>query len=133
MISHPQVGLEPALAGLSQVYPELRFGQLIQMVAVLASEETPQNPSEIDDTKLIQTAMAHLSKRFQQLGSETTAVRASLPPGRLDLIRLMGQLHQRYSGWRFGELVAKVAGWSHVPLYDAEDEQLLAAGYQHLS
>jgi hypothetical protein len=132
MTLHSQVDLETALAGLSQLYPDLRFGQLIEMVAVLAGEDAPENLSDIDDARLIQTAMSHLAHRFRQLGSETTAVLTSPPPARMQLIRMLRQLQQRYSGWRFGQLVLHVAGWSDVSLYDAEDEQLLAAARQHL-
>lgn len=68
MISHNPVELEAALAGLGQLYPDLRFGQLIEMVALLASEESPDNPSDIDDSKLLQAAESHFSNRSQQLG-----------------------------------------------------------------
>jgi len=132
MTSPNHVELEAVLADLSQLYPDLRFGQLIEMVAVLAGEEAPENPYDIDDTKLFQTAMSHLSHRVQQLGSGTTAVLTSVPPARIDLLRLLGELQQCYPGWRFGQLGSNVAGWSNVSLYDAEDAQLLVAGRQHL-
>lgn len=132
MTSNHQVGPETAWVGLSQLYPDMRFGQLIEMVAVLAGEESPEKAFDIDDTKLFQTALCHLSTRWRQLGKETTILAGSLPPIRLDLIRLLPELQKRYLGWRFGQLVSNVAGWSGVSLYDAEDEQLLIAARQHL-
>jgi hypothetical protein len=51
---------------------------------------------------------------------------------RADLLAAIAQLCQRYPNWRFGQLVANVAGWAEQEIWDVEDEQLLAAARQHL-
>jgi len=42
------------------------------------------------------------------------------------------ELWHRYPHWRFGQLVANVAGWADQEIWDVEDEQLLAAARLHL-
>jgi hypothetical protein len=133
MTSHNRDGLETALAEVSQLYPDLRFGQLIKTLAVLAGEETPENPYDIDDTRLLRSAVTHLSNRLRQLGTERIAVLTALTPVRIELLQVFQELRRRYPGWRFGQLASNVASWSDVSLYDAEDEQLLASGRQHLA
>jgi len=125
-------GLETALAELSQLYPELRFGQLIEMIALLACEDALETPNDLDDTRLHQAAVAHLSNRMQQLDVERTAVLSVMSHERIELLELFHELHGRHPHWRFGQLASTVAGWCAVSLYDAEDEQLLAAGRRHL-
>ena len=52
---------------------------------------------------------------------------------RLDLLATIAKLCERYPHWRFGQLVANVAGWADQEIWDIEDEQLLAAGQSHLA
>jgi hypothetical protein len=49
-----------------------------------------------------------------------------------DLLAVLAQLSQRYPQWRFGQLVANVAGWADQEIWDVEDKQLLEAARQHL-
>jgi hypothetical protein len=51
---------------------------------------------------------------------------------RTELFAALAELAQRYPQWRVGQLVANVAGWADAELWDAEDEQLLAAAREHL-
>jgi hypothetical protein len=44
----------------------------------------------------------------------------------------LAELARRYPHWRLGQLVANVAGWADADVWDAEDEQLLAAARTHL-
>lgn len=46
---------------------------------------------------------------------------------RTDLMEALAELSRRYPHWRFGQLVANVAGWADAEIWDAEDDQLLAA------
>ena len=46
--------------------------------------------------------------------------------------RLSPSLSRRYPQWRFGQLIANVAGWADQEIWDVEDEQLLAAAQSHL-
>jgi hypothetical protein len=52
---------------------------------------------------------------------------------RADLLAAIEQLCERYPHWRLGQLVANIAGWADQEVWDAEDEQLLAAARLHLS
>ena len=51
---------------------------------------------------------------------------------RADLLEAFAALCRRYPDWRFGQLVANVAGWADQEVWDVEDEQLLAAAALHL-
>jgi hypothetical protein len=51
---------------------------------------------------------------------------------RTDLLAAIAQLCQRYPDWRFGQLIANVAGWADQEIWDVEDEQLLEAAQLHL-
>ncbi|HVJ82184.1 MAG TPA: hypothetical protein VNC50_14045 [Planctomycetia bacterium] len=42
------------------------------------------------------------------------------------------EMADRYPHWRTGQLLANVAGWADVEIWDAEDERLLAAAREHL-
>jgi hypothetical protein len=54
-------------------------------------------------------------------------------PTRNELFKLLSDLAQRYPEWRVGQLIANVAGWADVDVWDAEDGQLLAAVRAHLA
>jgi hypothetical protein len=51
---------------------------------------------------------------------------------RADLLAVIAQLWERYPNWRFGQLVANVAGWADQEIWDVEDQQLLESVRQHL-
>jgi hypothetical protein len=51
---------------------------------------------------------------------------------RAQLLAVIAELCQRYPHWRFGQLIANVAGWADREIWDVEDEQLLAAARSHL-
>ena len=51
---------------------------------------------------------------------------------RAELIEALTVLSKRYPHWRLGQLVANVAGWADVDVWDAEDAQLLATARSHL-
>lgn len=51
---------------------------------------------------------------------------------RSELFAALAELCRKYPHWRFGQLVANVAGWADVEAWDVEDEQLLAAVSAHL-
>ncbi|MFO0969950.1 MAG: hypothetical protein U0793_30725 [Gemmataceae bacterium] len=52
---------------------------------------------------------------------------------RTQLLTTIAQLCERYPHWRFGQLVANVAGWADRDLWDVEDQELLEAARMHLS
>jgi len=51
---------------------------------------------------------------------------------RAELLDALTQLQRFYPDWRFGQLIANVAGWADQSVWDVEDEQLLAAAEEHL-
>lgn len=51
---------------------------------------------------------------------------------REELLAALVELARRYPQWRVGQLVANVAGWADVDVWDAEDDALLAAVRSHL-
>jgi hypothetical protein len=53
-------------------------------------------------------------------------------PTRSELMEALGELARRYPHWRFGQLVANVAGWADAEIWDIEDEQLHAAAQAHI-
>jgi hypothetical protein len=59
-------------------------------------------------------------------------MRASRSACRAELFEALAALCLEYPDWRFGQLVANVAGWADQELWDVEDAQLLAAARAHL-
>jgi hypothetical protein len=49
-----------------------------------------------------------------------------------ELLAAFAELSRRYPDWRFGQLVANIAGWADEGIWDVEDEQLLTAAQAHL-
>jgi hypothetical protein len=52
---------------------------------------------------------------------------------RADLVEVISELCRHYPHWRFGQLVANVAGWADQEIWDVEDEQLLETARLHLT
>jgi hypothetical protein len=122
-----------ALAELSSLDPQMRFGQLIEMLALLSSEETPMSASDIDDDRFVRTASHHLRLRRQQLKAEDSPMQDHpLPESRAELLDALRRCCERYSGRGFGHIVKDLATLSGSGLYDAEDEELVAAARSQL-
>ena len=51
---------------------------------------------------------------------------------RAELLAAVADLCERYPNWRFGQLVANVAGWADQDIWDVEDKPLLEAARLHL-
>jgi hypothetical protein len=120
--------LMDALAELSRLYPEMRFGQLVQMIALFASEETPMSAAEVEDDRFVDSAAHHMRVRRDQLMVETTPPQdRALPESRTELLDVLQRAWERHRDYGFGPLVQHLANSSGSNLYDVEDEQLLAA------
>ena len=50
----------------------------------------------------------------------------------IELFDALAELRRRYPDWRFGQLIANVAGWADQNVWDIEDDELLAAAKDHL-
>jgi hypothetical protein len=117
-----------ALAELSRLYPEMRFGQLIEMIDLLSSEETPMSAAEVDDDRFISTASHHMRVRRHQLKIENRPLHdRPLPESRTELLEVLRRVCEHHRDWRFGPLVEHLATSSESSLYDVEDEQLIVA------
>jgi hypothetical protein len=120
--------LMEALADLGSLYPDMRFGQLIEMVALLSGEETPLGAEDVEDDRLLGTALDHARVRRPLLETGDGSVQARpSPESRAELLDVLQRLRDRHRAWRLGQLVASLAASSGIKLYDAEDEQLIAA------
>ena len=53
-------------------------------------------------------------------------------PRESELFEVLAELRLRYPAWRFGQLIANVAGWADQDVWDVEDEHLLKAARSHL-
>lgn len=51
---------------------------------------------------------------------------------RSDALSAIEQLARRYPHWRLGQLVANIAGWTNVEIWEVEDHSLLDAARRHL-
>jgi hypothetical protein len=49
-----------------------------------------------------------------------------------ELLEVLAELRRRYPSWRFGQLIANVAGWADEEVWDVEDDALLEAARSHL-
>jgi hypothetical protein len=116
------------LSDLSALYPSMRFGQLIEMVALLSGEEEPRGASEIEDDELLDVAANHIRKRQRQLQIEDGSEQRESPPGsRAELLETLQRAIERRGEPHFGRLVQSLATSAGSNLYDVEDEELIAA------
>jgi hypothetical protein len=120
--------LMETLTDLSGLYPDMRLGQLIEMVALLSGEETFLRAAEVEDDRLLEAASNHIRTRQQQLKTESKSGQVRpLPEPRAESLDMLQQVRNRHRDSRFGHLVERLATLSGSSLYDAEDEQLSAA------
>jgi hypothetical protein len=55
-----------------------------------------------------------------------------ITPKPADLLEVLAELRRRYPAWRFGQLIANVAGWADREVWDIEDDVLLDTAQSHL-
>ena len=120
--------LMDALAELSRLYPELRFGQLVEMIALLASDETPTSAADVEDHRFFDSAARHARLRRDRLVVECNPPQGrTLPESRAELLDLLQRAWERHRDHGFGALVEHLATSAGFNLYDVEDEQLIVA------
>ena len=104
------------LAELSVLYPGMRLGQLVEMLASLADDGE-------GDERLLLAGKAHLSRRLAALGRTTEGLATEeLPAARADLLTLL-----RVAGAGAEPVLGEWSQRVGTRLYDAEDEELLAS------
>jgi hypothetical protein len=55
-----------------------------------------------------------------------------MSPQQSELFEVLAELRRRYPAWRFGQLVANIAGWADQDVWDVEDDRLIEAARSHL-
>jgi len=55
-----------------------------------------------------------------------------ITPKSADLFEVLAELRRRYPAWRFGQMIANIAGWADQEVWDVDDEALLEAARSHL-
>ena len=131
MTNDVRASLFQALAQLSSLYPEMRFGQLIEFVCVLAGVEAPADLDEVEDEVLMTASRKHVRKRSRKLGVQKRGRATGIGAKRAELLEVLRELAECQSHRRFGHLVAKIVELAQVNLYDVEDEQLVHALRTH--
>jgi hypothetical protein len=58
------------LAELSDLYPDMRIGQLVENVAMWAKGPEEGAAWDVEDEEFLETAREHLERRLQQLASD---------------------------------------------------------------
>jgi hypothetical protein len=101
-------------------YPAWRFGQMVSNIAGWNDTDT----REIGDDQLLETAEAHLRRRFGESPRQANGTVSAIPE-RGELFQALEEPAHRYSGWRLGQLIWNLAALAHVNIYDVEDAQLL--------
>jgi hypothetical protein len=73
MITTERLQLADALRELGEMYPEMRYGQLVEAVAVWASDAQPLGVGEVTDAQLLAAARAHIQRRRGGLKSSAAS------------------------------------------------------------
>ncbi len=117
-----------ALADLSGLYPGMRLGQILAMVASFSGDEAPASIVDIGDERLFQVASDHIARRRCQM-EFPDAVVDDRPPSEshAELLDQLQQARERLGYRQFGRFVAGLATMSGAGLYDVEDEELAAS------
>jgi hypothetical protein len=124
--------LMEALTELSRLYPELRLGQLVEMIALLANEDSPMRAADVEDDRFVDSAAHHMRVRRDQLMIETTPPQdRDLPESRTELLDELQRAWERHRDYGFGPLVDHLASLSASSLYDVDDQQLTAAAREY--
>ena len=131
MTSDVRESLFQALAQLSSLYPEMRFGQLIEFACALAGVEAPADLDEVEDEVLMTASRKHVRKRSRLLGVQKRGRATGLGAKRAELLEVLRELADWQPHRRFGHLVARIVELAQANLYDVEDEQLVHAVRTH--
>jgi hypothetical protein len=115
--------LSAALAQLSVLYPTMRFGQLLEMLASLSGAESVREIERTSDETLLQAATDHIVRRSKQLELGPIDL-SGLWPERQHL--LASFLVDAKVGEPLARISVQLASEGGTTLYDVEDEFLIA-------
>lgn len=120
--------LVSALSELSALYPSMRCGQILEMLATLTGATTSAEVGHAADAAILRVATAHAAERSRQLGSDAV----SLDSLGAERRQLLAALKKKQQGRFFvpaplaGALL-RIASDRNTTLYDIEDVELLEA------
>jgi len=115
--------LVAVLRELSALYPSMRLGQLLDMVATLTGVETTADYDRTTDVEMLREAVHHLSERSKQLELDVIPVE-SLSSERSQLLLALRETPYLSHGPLVCDLV-RIAKELNTTLYDIEDDVLL--------
>lgn len=119
--------LQEKLIELGNLYPAMRFGQLVCFACALAGEDVPGTVEDVCDEAVLLAVKGHIATRSQEIGSNANGNLAGKDLVRSRLMKKLEDLGSQYPEWSVGGLISKLAALAHLNVYDAEDEQLLQA------
>jgi hypothetical protein len=125
MIASTRHELIQKLIEASNLYPDLRFGQLLCFGASIAGDKEPGLMQDLNDEAILDALVRHIPRRAEQIGVGVDSTASSLAPVRAELVSFLEELGNHYAEWGLGQLVFKLAALAHVNVYDIEDEELL--------
>lgn len=126
MMTSVRDGLIEKLIEVGNLYPAMRFGQLLCFAASIATDREFSLMQELDDESVLKALTAHVTKRGAEEKVEAYVGNGTVSSARSELVPLLQELAERYSEWGVGQLVFRLAALAHINVYDIEDEELLA-------
>lgn len=128
MTTTTRIGLMEALAAMGYLYPGMRFGQLFEFAALLASEcDGPDLVANAQDEAILEASRQHLIARARPIQELQAGDRPALEPARIELIKCLTEMGLRRPDLPVGRLIVQLASEARVSTYDIEDEPLLDA------
>jgi hypothetical protein len=111
------------LTKLSVLFPSMRFGQVVEMVATLAGALTVADLEKTTDVQLYQEAREFVARRLQQVDTNASA-EESLSSDRAQLIQLLRQSSFVEDRPLMGAII-EIARAANSTSYDIEDEAMV--------
>jgi len=116
---------EEVILDASRLHPDMRLGQLFDLLAALAGEDSPQSIAHLNDHRLADAGQAYVERRMGQLGLDRAALATrSLPAGRRVLVTALFDMQRRRDGADLGNLLAHWGESIPQGLYDVDDDDL---------
>lgn len=118
------------LRELGECHAALRFGQLLEFAALMASQEDgPTLAEDAVDSEVLAACRDHI-KRWKEEGSEHRLMPGDVPAleaTRGELLQAVDEVGRRLPQLTLGQLVAKLTAVAQSNTYDVEDNQLVGA------
>lgn len=120
----PNSGFPTMLREFSNLYPDMRLGQIVSMILALSDADAAWETGEVADSALIDAGNSHLERRAAQLGMDRQMLnRQPIPTERATLLELVARQESDRAGAT--TTILRAARASSAGLYDVEDEELI--------